>query len=325
MNEYVIGIDVGGTNIKIMVMTTGLQTVGWRSIATRKQLGYDRISDNIIGTIEEIFAENGINNPMVASVTMGLPGIVDKQAHRTVHLAYLQWDGFDPCEKIGQHFDAPSFVDNDASLNALGEYRFGIQRAQQNIVLLTLGTGVGCGIIIDGRIFRGTKNLAAEIGHMTIAADSPEKCCFCGKEGCLEAFCSGVALERYTKSRLNEYPQSILHRYVAENNGAFDNAFVTNGLGTGDELCAIIMRRYVRYLAVGVANMMKLFNPDLVLIGGGISNAGDALISPLAEKVKELVLHERQFCPIQQAKLGSKAGMYGACTLAAISVGKGDA
>ena len=325
MSEYVIGIDVGGTNIKVMVMTSGLQAVGWRSIATNKQLGYDRISDNIIETIEGIFAENGMVNPGIISVAMGLPGIVDKQAHKTVHLAYLQWDGFDPCVKIGRHFDAPSFVDNDASLNALGEYRFGICRELHNIVLLTLGTGVGCGIIIDGKIFRGTKNLAAEIGHMTIATDSPEKCCFCGKEGCLEAFCSGIALELYAKSRMPEYPETLLHQYVRENGNVFDNAFVTKGMEAGDALCAMIMQRYVRYLAVGVANMMKLFNPDLVLIGGGISNAGEALIAPLAEKVKRLVLHERQYCPIQQARLGSKAGMYGACALAAISVGKGNA
>ena len=320
MIEYLIGIDVGGTNIKILVMTSKLDVLDWRVISTQKDLGYDRISDNIIYTINEIFADHQVSNPKATSIGMGLPGIVDRKANKTVHLAYIEWNGFNPCEKIGDYFHAPSFIDNDASMNALGEYKFGIKEKFENIILITLGTGIGCGIIIDGKIFRGTKNLGAELGHMAVEVEHAENCCHCGKAGCLEAYCSGVAMERYALGKLSQYPDSILHTLIEKNNGKYCNTYITEGIQAGDTLCKTVMDRFIKYLSVGVANVMKLFNPELVLIGGGISNAGDLLLVPLAEQTRIKMLHERQYCPIERAILGRDAGMYGACAYAADAV-----
>ena len=320
MKEYLIGIDVGGTNVKILVMTSEFDAVGWRKIPTQKDLGYDRISDNIINSINEIFIQNNISNPRVISIGMGMPGIVNKKENKTVLLAYIEWNDFNPCEKIGKSFNAPTFIDNDASLNALGEYRFGIKEKYENIVLVTLGTGVGCGVIIDGKIFRGANNLGAELGHMTVEVENAETCCHCGKAGCIEAYCSGAAMQRYALQRMPEFPDSILYTLIKKNNGKYVNEFITEGVKAGDALCEIVMRRFIKYLSIGIGNVMKLFNPELVLIGGGISNAGDLLLVPLAEQTRTRLLHELQYCPIERALLGEKAGMYGACAFAADAI-----
>ena len=190
MNDYFVGIDVGGTNIKIMVMTSGLQVVDMCSFKTNRELGYEAISDNIIKAIETIFQNHNIQSPNILSIGMGLPGVVDAKAQKALYLSYIEWDGFNPCEKIGRYFNAPGFIDNDANISALGEYRFGIKMKYQDIVLIALGTGVGCGVIIDGKIFAGSRNLASELGHLTIGDENAEPCYHCGRPGCLEAYCA---------------------------------------------------------------------------------------------------------------------------------------
>ena len=319
MAEYLIGIDVGGTNIKILVMTSNFEVLDWRVIATQKDLGYERISDNIISTINEIFSGKQIVNPQILSIGMGLPGIVEKKANQAVHLAYIEWNGFNPCEKVGKYFHAPSYIENDASMNILGEYKFGIKERYKNIVLLTLGTGVGCGIILDGKVFRGAHNLGAEVGHMAVEVENAEICPHCGKAGCIEAYCSGAAMKRYALRRLPEFPNSVLHTMIEKNHGQYANEFITEGVKAGDTLCRHVMDRFVQYLSVGIGNLMKLFNPELVLIGGGISNAGDLLLVPLAEQTRKRMLHDLQYCLIERAILGRDAGMYGACVYAADS------
>ncbi|MEG1887549.1 MAG: ROK family protein [Oscillospiraceae bacterium] len=176
MKKYIVGIDVGGTNVKIMAMSTEFEVVGFSSIKTNGHLGYEVISDNIISEIDLIFRENHINNPKILSIAMGLPGTVYKREQKTGFLSVLMWNGFNPAEKIGRHYNAKFCIENDANLNALGEYTFGIKKSVENLVLVTLGTGVGCGIISEGKLFGGSNNQAAEIGHMTVVTDDGEKC-----------------------------------------------------------------------------------------------------------------------------------------------------
>lgn len=320
MKDYLLGIDVGGTNIKMMIMNSNFDVLDFCTIKTNRDLGYDVISDNMIAAIDGLFIRNQILEKRILSVAMGLPGIVDKVNKKTVRLAYLQWDGFNPCQKLGEYYNAPTFIDNDASINTLGEYYFGINKSVSNVVLLTLGTGVGCGIIIDGKLFRGSRNMAAEFGHMTIVSDGGD-ICLCGKRGCMEAYCSGTALTRYARNRMKDDVDSVLHEYMAENGSIFDNAFIDRGVKNGDPLCIEIMDYFIKFLSIGIANIMKILNPELILIGGGISNAGEILLTPLNERMKDLLLDEMQVCPIIKAKLGSRAGMFGACAFAGLSIG----
>lgn len=315
MKHFLIGIDVGGTNTKLMIMTSSFEVFAFNSIPTNYEAGYEIVSDNIIAEIERLFAQNGIRSPRITAVGMGLPGTVFSAEQQTGYLSVLMWNYFNPCKKIGEYFKTRYRIDNDANLNAIGEYRFGIQGRVDNMVLLTIGTGIGGGIIINRRLYRGMNNQAAEIGHMTIAADNGERC-LCGQYGHFEAYSSGSALKQYTLDHLPEHPQTRLHDYIT-GAGAYDNSLIDRGVLEGDPFCREVFDRYVKYLAIGVGNIVKLFNPDLVILAGGLANADDLLLKPLRVQVKTTLMDSGQECPIEKSVLGSKAGVYGACVLAA--------
>lgn len=315
MKNYIIGTDVGGTNIKIMIMRDDLFVLDFLSIPTDKKLSYEEISDSIIENIEKIFHKHGAKNKKIVSVGMGLPGIIDKKNNRAVYLPNISWNDFNPAAKIGSYYNCPSFIDNDASLNAFGEYIFGIKKKYHNIVLITLGTGFGAGIIIGGKIFRGSSNAGGEIGHMVIVSDVGEKC-VCGNNGCLEAYCSGNSLEKYTLKKLIK-EKSILNQYIKDNGGKFENIFISNGYEENDKLCIDIMKRFVKHLAIGISNIIKIFNPEIILLSGGISNSPEnQILIPLKKEVSKLIMNKKQECIIEKAHLGYKAGMYGACAFA---------
>ena len=320
MERFLIGIDVGGTNIKIMIMSEKYEVFSKVSIPTHAESGYEQISDEMIKAIDRMFSEKGVSQPNVAAIAMGLPGTVDNKTGKTVYLAVLHWDGFNPGKKLGDYYHAPVFIDNDANINALGEYAFGGNREKEVLVLLTLGTGVGCGVVTGGKIFGGAANMAAELGHMTIVADGGALC-LCGRRGHLEAYCSGSALKRDALEMASVYGDSILHKYIREAGGHYDNWMVTEGARQKDQACLKVMERFSRYLAVGLSNVMMLYNPDLILLGGGISNAADLFLEEVRNMCRQMVLHERSWCPIEKAVLGSEAGMYGACALAGQSIG----
>lgn len=320
MEGYLIGIDVGGTNIKMMIMDGDYQVAARCSIPTFRNTGYDEISERIIRTLEDLMGSHKLPGEKLKAVAMGLPGTVDTRQGLTVRLSALHWDGMNPCEKIGRHFQIPYFIENDANINAFGEYMFGGNRDKNSLALVTLGTGVGCGIILDGKIAGGASNMAGELGHMIVNADGGGLC-LCGKRGHLEAYCSGIALTWEAEAMMSVFPDSVLHRYRKEHDGVFDIAMITKGYEEGDPVCMELIDRYNRYLSVGLANLMTMYNPQLILVGGGISNAGDIILNPINKWCKEMVLSERAYCPVKRAALGSEAGMYGACALAGQKVG----
>lgn len=315
-----MGIDVGGTNVKIMIMDERGEAAARQSIPTWRENGYEEISDRIIVSAEGMMREMHLDREALKAVAMGLPGTVDTKKNVTVRLSALHWDGFNPCEKIGKHFNIPYFIENDANINAYGEYIFGDNGGADNLALVTLGTGVGCGIIIDGKIIGGAGNMAAELGHMIINADGGALC-LCGKRGHLEAYCSGVVLARDARAMMEAFPETTLHQYLKDSGGNFDNTMITRGVDEGDTVCEMLIERYTRYLSAGIANVMTMFNPEVILLGGGISNAGDMILEPVNRYCREMVLSDRSYCPVKRAALGSEAGMYGACALAAQKMG----
>jgi glucokinase len=314
MIDVLAGIDVGGTNIKIMVMDTSFKVFDFKSIPTCHDQGYNAISDTIIREIETMCT----GKARVISTAMGLPGTVFRKEQKTGYLSLLMWNDFNPCKKIGDYFGTPYLIENDANLNALGEYRFGIKCRVDHMVLFTLGTGVGGSIIINGRLYGGMNNQSAELGHMTVVADGGEQC-LCGRYGHLESYCSGRLMERYAMDHLGEHPESLLNMYIAER-GSYDNSMLDRGVREKDAYCTELFKRFVKYLALGVANVMKILNPELIVLAGGIANAGELLLIPLQEEAKKHLLDLDQECPIEKSVLGSKAGAYGACALAAEAV-----
>lgn len=312
MSEIYIGIDVGGTNIKIMLMDSKKTILDSSSIPTLRDEGYERITDRIVSSIRKKISDLPYDNKKVVAICMGLPGTIDVQNQKTIHLAYLGWNHFNPSEKIGKIFDCPTFIDNDGSLNVWGEYCYSDLTPVDSVVLLTLGTGIGCGIIHQGKIFRGASSIGAELGHMTIDSSS-DAMCLCGKKGHFESFCSGSSLIRYTLDQRQCHPESILNQFVLKERQDFRLEFLDEACVKGDMLAISIFERFHRYLSVGLANVMKLFNPDLILLGGGVSLAKSIQIQWLEKLVLAELLTPEQFCPIRKAILGGNAGVYGAC------------
>lgn len=316
MGIYLMGIDVGGTNIKCMVMEASGQVVCSYSIPTERESDYEAICRRLITSLDEAIRKNGISKDEVKAIGMGLPGTVDKKRGVTLHLAALHWDGFNPAKRLGEYYHCPYFIDNDANINALGEYVFGNHKGVESLVLITLGTGIGCGVIADGDIFEGCRNMAAELGHMTIVAEGGDVC-LCGRRGHFEAYCSGSALQREALNLMQVMPDTILHQYVEENGGHYENAMAFRGYEAGDEVCGRLVKRFIYYLSVGLTNVMTLYNPQVVLIGGGLSGSGEVFLEPVNKKCQEMVLSGHSYCPVRKAALGAGAGMYGACALAA--------
>lgn len=312
MKDTFVGIDVGGTNIKIMLMDCEKTIIADHSIPTEKEKGRNSITDKIINIIIQMLTNNQVSRNRVACVCMGLPGAINIREQKTIHLAYLDWNNLNPTDEIGKFFNCPTLIDNDASLNAWGEYHFSHTEQYKNIVLLTLGTGVGCGVILNGEIFRGSSYLGAEIGHMTIDASSPELC-LCGRAGHFEAFCSGKALARYTLDQLKRYPDSKVQRLSKEAGGNFNPIMIDRAALDGDWLACKIFARFNTYLSIGIANLVNIFNPELILIGGGLAAAKNIQIPAIKAAVIERILSPDQMCQIEKTKLGGKAGMYGAC------------
>lgn len=312
---YLIGIDVGGTNTKLMISDREYRIMGKSVFPTHKHWGYDKISDHMINEIRQLLLNARIREDEIAAVGMGLPGVVDRKNRQSIYLSYLNWNNMDPVKKIADYFCTAGAIDNDANLNALGEYYLGCRREYSNMIMLTLGTGIGCGVIIDGRVYGGAGNLAAEAGHMTIVSDGGESC-LCGKTGCFEAYCSGTAMEKYAVRMMKEHKDTILHKIADPKKGGCDCRLISEGAKLQDPLCIHIYQRFSHYLAIGVANLMKLYNPERIFIGGGLAESEELVFGPLNREVKQYLLHERQYCPVEKSHLGYEAGSYGALVLA---------
>lgn len=313
--DLFVGIDAGGTNIKCLLVDSDLNPICETSFPTRPELGYERISDIIISELEKMLSSYHLNREVqLQCIGMGLPGVVDKTNQKTLQLALLKWNGFNPCKKIAQHFGASSVIDNDANVNLLGESRFGFGNRYENIVMLTLGTGVGSAIMINKQIFRGHRNFGGELGHMTIQNDG--ELCLCGQRGHLEAYCSGRILRTRVEKLLPQHRSSILYQLTEKNGNHFDNRFIHEGLKANDLFAKQVLDWYVYYLSIGIANILQILNPEMVILGGGIANLGKILIDPLKAAVIPRLLSPEQMSEIQQAKLGPKAGMYGAAIMA---------
>lgn len=319
MERFVIGLDVGGTSIQIALMTKSQKFVDFSTFPTAISHNYEEISEQLIEEIDHIMQTHSILNEQILGVGMGLPGTVNTDLQETEHLAVLHWDGFNPCRKIGEYFQAPYWIDNDANLNTLGEYHYGVQKKIPNMVLLTLGTGIGGGVIANGCLYRGMGNRASEFGHMTIMANGGRRC-LCGQYGHFEAYASGSALKEYVLENLGQYQESTIARMIKEQ-GHYDNRYVFDAARMGDAFGLEIVNNYCEYLAIGISNIMKLFAPNLVVLSGGISKAGAILLDTLKPLVSMNLMDYRQLCPIVTSKVGEAAGAYGACVLVLEKVG----
>lgn len=312
VRKYYIGIDLGGTFIKGGVVDDLGRILYQTKTPTESEKGADGVAANIAALVDVLLKELGLQADDVEGVGMGVPGMIDGKAGKVVYSNNLRWKDFAIGEKVETLTGLRVKISNDANVAALGEVKFGEDEPYENAVLLTLGTGVGGGIVADGRLIEGNKSAGAELGHMVIVAHGEQ--CTCGRKGCLEAYASATALIRDTKRAMEAHKDSKMWEIgsldAVTGKTAFDYQEV-------DLYAKAVVRSYIQHLAFGITNIANIFRPEAVLLGGGVCAQGEALTKPLQEIVdKEIFAGELgPYVPVKTAKLGNSAGILGAAAL----------
>lgn len=315
--EYRIGIDLGGTNIAVGIVDQEYQIIAKASTLTKRERSADEIIADIITTVKALLKEKNLSMEDIASIGLGVPGIANKDTKTIEFANNLSFEDVPIASILSEHFQKTVYFDNDGNAAAWGEYLAGVGKGtnSESLVAITLGTGVGGGLILNGEIYQGINYGAAEIGHMVI--DYHGLPCSCGREGCFEAYASATALIEQTKQAMNNYLKSILWELCNHNLTKVDGKLLFEAVRLKDRIAIDILDNYIGYLAVGVINIINLFQPDILCIGGGISNAGDILLNPLNKIVQEKIYtrNSAKQTKISIAKLNNDAGIIGAAYL----------
>lgn len=309
--QAIAGIDIGGTKIAVALADTDGHLISLSRFATQVERGPHRILEQAAEEIERMIGETAAG---LVAVGVGCGGPLDRGRGLILSPPNLpDWDEFPIIELLETRLGVPALLDNDANAAALGEAKFGAGRGLSNVVYITISTGIGGGIIIGGRLLHGTGDGAGEVGHITVLADGPT--CGCGARGCMEAICSGTSIARRARERLSAgAPSSLL-----ETAGGIDEVtakVVAKGSRDGDPLAVEIWDETIFYLAVGIGNIINILAPEAVILGGGVSTAGEQLLEPLRRQVRSRI---RMLPPekinILQASLGGDSAIYGALIL----------
>lgn len=317
---YYIGIDVGGMSIKAGVADINGNVLHKTTIVTRGN--YDAeytISNDIHKLIVKLLDEANIPEEKIAAVGIGQAGSIDSERGIINYWNNIPMKNVHVVEELKKWHKMPVFIDNDANVAALGECVFGAAKGLRNVMLVTLGTGVGSGIIIDGKIYRGEYGAGAEAGHMRIVMNGEP--CTCGGRGCWEAYASVSALIRQTKAAMEKHPESMMCSIAAEM-GEVNGITSFKAARAGDKAALEVVARYIEYVGTGLVSLQNIFRPQIFLIGGGISKEGEFLTAPLEKFVQDGMFDKETGDPvkIRPAALHNDAGILGAAALAIESV-----
>ena len=315
--RFIIGVDLGGTKIFAGALSQdGDRTSGMRSIATQAELGAEGVVDRIVGLIEGVILdtinETGARRKDFIGIGVGAPGPLDREKGLVVVAPNLGWRDFPLRDRIQDRLGLPATLDNDANCATVGEWWLGAARGGRNVVGITIGTGIGGGLIIDGNLYHGSSDVAGEIGHTTI--DVNGRHCKCGNYGCLEAYASGPAIATRAREVLvREDTASMLPSIVDGQLDRITAELVYDAAKKGDGLANEIVRDTARYLGAGIATLLNVINPDVVVVAGGVTRAGEALFAPLRAEVRRRAFRPAvQAARIVPAELPGTAGVVGA-------------
>jgi glucokinase len=309
---YYIGIDVGGTAVKLGLFKETSELVSRTNFPTKT---IEFLVGDIVKHINKIFKDNNIDIKELRGIGIGFPGHVDGESGIVVYSNNLVAHNFPIVEKIQEHINVPIRISNDANVAAMGEYTFGIGKNFNNIVFVTLGTGVGGGIIIDGKMLEGKNGAGAEIGHMVISTNG--QLCSCGRRGCFETYASAKALVSNARVAMINNPNSKLWKEVSRPEELNGEKFF-NVLLKGDKVANIVFESYIENLAEGLTNLANIFRPDAIILGGGISYRGDALMEPLQQRLAKMIYGGQWNARVELmiSELKNDAGIYGAFAMA---------
>ena len=306
---YTIGVDLGGTNIAAGIVNEKHVITARASVPTKAGRDFDEIIADMGTLILGLLKENNIELDQVKYIGIGAPGILDNKAGTVTDNSNIHWVNYPIRQKLQQYIDKPVYLGNDANVAAWAEYQNGCGKGTKNFLMLTLGTGVGGGIILNGKLHTGSHNIGAEIGHTTFKAGGEK--CGCGNRGCIEAYCSATALIRDAKREAEAHPESILARAKV-----LSAKTVIDAAAKGDKSAIKLFDEYVSNLAQVIASLINFLDPEVIALGGGIANAGDFLLEPLRREFpKYVTFSSLQQTKILKAEMGNDAGIIGSALL----------
>lgn len=306
---YVFGIDLGGTNIAVGLLNEKYEMIAHDSTPTLVERGFDAIIDDMGMLMHRLLNKTGISENEIKYIGIGTPGTGNNDTGLANDNNNIGWKNFPLRAKIQKHLNKPVFMGNDANVAALAEYKMGSGKGSKNFLMLTLGTGVGGGLIIDGKLYTGSHFIGGELGHMVLRAGGDK--CGCGMNGCIEAYCSASALIRHAKENLALHPESIINR--AEKISA---RTVIDAAKAGDKYGIEIFDQYVSDLSDALTGFVNFLDPDVIALGGGVANAGEFLFAPLIRNFKQnAIFAEFVGTKLVKAEMGNDAGIIGAALL----------
>lgn len=310
-----IGIDVGGTNVKIALVDENGKIIYSNSVPTYAKMGYEYTVNNIKQAIKDLMKETNTDSKTIEGIGFDFPGQVDYKTG-VVKLApnIPGWVNVPIAQMIEEEFHIPTRIDNDVRCAALGEMKFGAGQGCENFICITVGTGIGSGIVVNGQLVRGAANAAGEIGHIKLQMkDGP--ICGCGDTGCLEAFASGPSIVAMAQEYIKG-GKSTKFRELAGVDNEITPYIVAKAAEEGDPVAKRIFEIVGEYIGIGLTSVINLLNPEKVIIGGGVAEAGDLLLNPIRKTIKErAMVVAGNSVEIVPAQLGNSAGVIGASML----------
>lgn len=312
MKKYVIGVDLGGTKISTAISTIEGNILANVVLPTKAEEGETAVLGRIVQSIDEVIVGSSTSIDEIEAIGIGSPGPLDAKKGIIITTPNLPFKDYNLVQPLKEKYNIPVYLDNDANAAAIGEYMFGAGKGKDNIVYFTVSTGVGGGAVLDGKVYRGHTSNALEIGHTTVDPNGPR--CNCGNLGCLEAISSGTAIARKGKEAVSTNVETSLKKY-----DTVTSYEVFKEAEAGDEVAKDIIDNALTYLGIGVANAIATFDPEMIIIGGGVSKAGDIVFNTVKKVVnKRCFKSMAESCEIVPAGLGSDAGVVGAVALAII-------
>lgn len=308
--RYAIGIDLGGTNIAAGIVDEEYRLLEHISVPTGAERPWQQVVADMSAAVKRLREKSALDAKDCVGLGVGVPGAIDSTDGVVLYANNLHWLRVPLSQTLQEQTGLSTRLSNDANCAALGEAKAGAAKGCQDVVMVTLGTGVGGGIVIDGKIYEGVRGVGAELGHSTLIMNGVA--CTCGRKGCAESYASATALIREAHEALDEHPESLLSQKK------IDARWVYDAMRAGDATATEVVRQYEEYVGEFLVNITNIFRPEMILLGGGISGEG----APLTDRLSEYV---RKHCyggdvafvtPIRTATLGNKAGIVGAAALA---------
>lgn len=316
MAEYYVGIDFGGMSAKAGLFDKNSKMLAKDTVKTSKDDNYVTTVAKMAQLVKKLCEENNVPIKSIRRIGLASPGVIDSKEGVVVRWGNYNWSDKPLARDMSEAVGAEVRVVNDANAAAYGEAIYGAAKAYKNSIFITLGTGIGSGIIIDGKLFEGVRGAGAEAGHMVIQVGGVP--CGCGRKGCFEQYASASALIRDTKRAMFENKESIMWRMTGGDPENVDGKTAFAASREGDAAAQTVVKNYIVYLGEGILNLVSIFRPEAVILGGGVCNEGEYLLAPLRKYVAERLYVGCDKVPLtlNRAALGNDAGIYGALAFA---------